>query len=649
MHRTPLPVFALLAATVLAAPQARAATFSVGAEAGCTHATLQAALDALATLPGDHRIKVRAGTHAVPDGMVYAPVATQGTLHIEGGYAACGDTAPGGDVNSDTGRSVFDGAGGLPRSVLRLDINGRVGSVQLRRIVLRGGDAFSTDETYNAGGGLAIRGNASVLLGLGASIRNNGAGRGGGVALIGSRIDSAEPMARADFYITEGAEISNNSAAAEAGGILCGGALPGDGTLRLRHGSIVHVNGSIANNSGRFGSAILCQGSFAGGGYQPRPAEGALAAVIGNSAPDGTIGCAIYASLDLIVPPGGGSERLLGAAHGSSGLLLVANNTGPYSAGLCVQGWGTRGGASPALAQQPRFVIQNAAIVNNTARHGDATLRGGHALEITATELAFLELRPSGHDTDCSFLGACVLLENNTLDGAATPGDVHPLVSGPLRLLRARVRDNDAIGALFRHGGSTAFGAKNLYVETSIVDNNVVRGDGSVLFLLDDLSPPATPSNLMFRHVTLTGNTHDRFLRLEDATTALLRGVVLHAPAPRLLRSGAAPAANLTLANCNHFTTLDDPGWEDATHTGDGDGAPVSLTGALAFDAEFTPPEQLRDKCSVPWVGHFLPIRDFHGRAMGRAWQPVWPTRLADIGAVEFVPPQLFADGFEAP
>ena len=45
----------------------------------------------------------------------------------------------------------------------------------------------------------------------GASVRNNHALKGGGVALIGGMLSSTTP-ARVDLYLTEGASISNNAA-----------------------------------------------------------------------------------------------------------------------------------------------------------------------------------------------------------------------------------------------------------------------------------------------------------------------------------------------------------------------------------------------------------------------------------------------------
>jgi predicted outer membrane repeat protein len=232
----------------------RAVTLTIGSQAGCTNVTLQSAFDTIRTLSGSHELRIMKGNYAVPDGMIYDPVSgiSQSAVFVVGGFTNCADPAPSGDPTADADRAVFNGAGGLARSVLDLEIHGRVGTFQMRRIVLRGGDAGNgSNELYNIGGGMAVHGRASVLLGLGTSIKNNAAGRGGGVALVGSPIGSGSVASafKADLYITEGADITQNSAAAEGGGIYCGGADLSGGANVKRHGTIILVDGTINGNS----------------------------------------------------------------------------------------------------------------------------------------------------------------------------------------------------------------------------------------------------------------------------------------------------------------------------------------------------------------------------------------------------------------
>ena len=61
----------------------------VGTDAGCTHADLDGALNAIRTQTGTHTIRINKGTYAVPNGMVYTPTVNQTAVFIEGGYDNC--------------------------------------------------------------------------------------------------------------------------------------------------------------------------------------------------------------------------------------------------------------------------------------------------------------------------------------------------------------------------------------------------------------------------------------------------------------------------------------------------------------------------------------------------------------------------------
>lgn len=636
-----------------ASNSAMALDLRVGVGTGCTHATLQGALSAIEAVGGSHNIRINAGSYAVPDGMVYQPTVAQAFVVLEGGYASCTAATPSGSATSDAGRSIFSGSGGLGRSVLQLQINGLVGSLQMRRIALQGGDATNTAERYNHGGGLAVYGNASVLIGSGTSIRNNLAGHGGGVALVGSEVFANEALARPDFYIEEGAEIRNNTAVADGGGIYCGGAISivGDPLSRPRHGSIVHRDGSILNNqAGGAGSAINCRGSYAGGGYQPRPRPGALALVANNGGAPGNF-CAIDATLDMVFPANGIDERVLGAEDGSNGLLVISNNSGTRDSGLCVVGWGDRGGASPAPVPMPRFVIQNVWFSNNTvSRAGTSTLAHSSALVVAAP--LELTLRPSGSTTLCAVDTPCVLFENNAV-GIGFPAGVigAAIVAGTgwettVSIERARFTGNIAQEALV-----AVQYANIIYLQqSSVIDGNTVNGTDAVLYALGTPLGTTVPAPLArLKHNTMTGNIHTRFFRLDDNSQLTSQGNVLHAPATRLLRFGDAPAANLTLQWCNYLTTLSDAGYSGATQVADGFGALVSVTGALALGAGFAPPLSLIDQCKTPQA--VFPVSstliDYRGRLFANPIAPVNPNRTADLGAIEYYPEILLQNGFE--
>jgi predicted outer membrane repeat protein len=643
-------------AVILASASAHALELRVGTGTGCTHSTLQAALTAIAGMGGSHNIRINAGNYATADGMVYQPSVAQAFVVLEGGYANCTAASPSGSATTDAGRSIFSGAGGLGRSVLQLQINGLTGSFQMRRIALQDGDALNTTQLYNHGGGLAIYGNASVLLGSGVTVRNNSAGYGGGIALVGGSSFVNDTLARPDLFIDEGAEIRNNTAVADGGGIYCGGALTTTGNPPSvpRLGSIVHRDGSIlSNQAGSYGSAISCRGSYAGGGYQPRPRSGALALVANNGNLSGNY-CAISATLDMVFPTNGAGERVLGADDASNGLLVLSSNTGTLDAGLCVENWGDRGGASPAPGAAPRFVIQNAWFSNNTVAWASLNTVS-YSSALRATGFVNLTLRPSSDSVVCSGSnGPCVLFEYNGLDAGFPAGVVGAVVAvsldwgTALSIERARFTGNVAQEALVELDYQrTAY--RQL---ASIVDGNIVNGANSVLYRAEVRSGAgAPPPTVLLLHNTITANTHSRFFQLDDSSALTSQGNVLHAASSRLLRFGDSPAGNLTLQWCNYLTTTADAGYTGATQVTDGFGTLVTVIGPLTFGADFAPPFALIDQCHTPQV--FFPttatLVDFDGSLFGNPIAPVNPNRTADLGATEFYPDIMFQNGFEAP
>ena len=644
--------FAVLASTAL---PASALELRVGNGAGCTHATLQAALDAIEGVGGDHAIRINAGTYAVPDGMVYQPTVAQGFVRLEGGYANCSATTPSGSPTSDAGRSVFDGTGGLGRSVLEVQANGLVGSFQMRRMALEGGDASNLTNRFNAGGGLAVYGRASVLVGSGVSIRNNVAGNGGGVALVGSRISVNEPLERVDFFIDEGAEIRNNTASVSGGGIYCGGATAvlGDPPVELRHGSVVHRDGAITDNVANQGAALTCIGSYAGGGWQPRPNPGAVALIANNTNTGTTIfsTAVVTATLDLIVDPVDGVRTLGAIGSTNNGFVLLQNNEAFGVGAVNLGGWATRGGASPAPATPPAFRLQNMLFVDNRVRPRTSANPSPSALAWSSN--ASLTLAPSAPAMRCGLLpplGPCVLFDGNGPTGTFAPELRVPAIvsNGQLTLEGAGVSGNEARLALLLAGAPGAF----VTLRSSLVEGNAVGGTEPVLFESD--GGAGGPADVFLSHVTVTGNSHDRYFRIEGSSRAAIQGSVLHnAGAPRPLRFGSAPDANLTLRWCNYLTTLGDPAFTGATQVPDSFGPLVTVTGALVFDATFNPGLALIDRCQPPTTpaasAPFATPFDFYGSAFGFPVAPANPNRLADIGAVEFRPEIVFSDGFELP
>lgn len=632
--RCTLLLVAAFAGTMLRPAVADAVTLTIGPQPACTHATLQAAFDAVRSVSGSHELRVMKGNYAVPGGMIYDPAVgvSQPAVNVIGGYTNCGDGAPSGDPTADADRAVFDGAGGLGRSVLDLVLNGRVGTFQLRRIVLRGGDAGNgADEYYNTGGGLVVRGRASVLLGLGASIKNNVAGRGGGIALVGSPVGSGSVATafKADLYLVEGADITQNVAAAQGGGIYCGGAeLPGGANV-VRHGSIVLVDGYINGNSANLGGAFHCLGSAEiGGGFQPNPDPGRTGWILLNTSTDPSFGCAAgYASLDASIGPDPDGRKSLGAGVGENGMLAITNQSGAAPA-LCLFS-SVNLGTNTVNPAANRFRLRNLYQADHS---------GSGVLALFISGGVDVQVTPSGPATQCSFFAPtpCVSFSNNTQSGTPSPnGTGDPLLqvlAGNLDLERASIRNNSTRRTLL-------VSSANARVSASVFSGNIVNDDGSLFMAY-------AGGDIKMLHDTVYQNSSARFFRLDGGTATAQASIFGSTvpPAPATV-GGTSPPANFTRRWCGYFQSL--AGFNDHSEIADPTVGSFIALGptALVLDANLTPLSlSLTDSCTVETS---VP-RDYYGNTFGLQIEPL-ALAFADIGAVEapMRPDELFRNGFE--
>lgn len=629
-----LIVAALGAASV---DPAQALTVSVGTGAGCDHATLHDAFVAIRTVPGEHHIRIRTETYATPNGTGYVPAVAQTGVYLEGGYTECTDAAPNGDPGAPV--PVFDASGGAATHALDLRLGGLVGTFQLRRMAITGGDAFNgSDERNNVGGGLWVSGPASVLLGRGLVIRNNGAGRGGGVALVGGPVHAGSAIDKVDLYITEGAQVINNGAAGQGGGIYCGGATELGQPSVERHGTIVLVDGTIGFNDAATGGGFDCHGSIeGGGGFQPRPAAGAAALVIGNNSRSQACGAG-NATLDAAQPIDAEGYRSLGAAENSNGLLAIVNNTGIYP-GLCLSGSYQLGTTNRPLGPS-RFRLRNLYVAGQ---------RGEGVNGLTLHDGMQLRVEPSGRRTRCEFftpLDSCVTLADNAFEAVFDP----PVSSASLvwaygidaradlELVRAKVRDNVAHTAMLSQSGGL------MDIESSVFAGNDVlpwagSGLGTSLFYAYN------GGKVRIEHATvLTDTPLDRFFYLQGSSTAVARAGLFASsavPAPANV-GGPAPPAQFTREWCGFFQSTADFGSHSVV-TDPTSGVFTTLApGALQVDpVTFAPGDDLVDRCTPSTA------RDFHGAAFGSvSYYPGDPA--ADIGAVENRDDVIFAYDHEA-
>ncbi len=245
------------------APMALAATYTVGSS-GCTHATIQAAINAAAANPGLDTIRVTRSLAYTAQALV---VNTAESLELAGGYASCAQAVP------DDTLTVIDGGGGGAAPVLRLTTTG-VASLRLSRLRLVGGDVAGDGE----GGGIRYAGSVQSTLELErCEVIGNSAAYGGGIYAVGNG-------SRGRLVLRFGNLVSGNTARVSGGGIYVENAnLTMDepenlvalntataygGGIRALGPSVVTIRsggrgnlGAVYGNTAGYGGGIALQGS----------------------------------------------------------------------------------------------------------------------------------------------------------------------------------------------------------------------------------------------------------------------------------------------------------------------------------------------------------------------------------------------------
>ena len=183
----------LLVSLTVATP-ASASIFKVGTGAGCTHSTIQAAVDAANANPGiDHIILTRSVNYT----QQAVKIQQAQPLTLTGGYAACADGAPSGE------RTIIRGNGGSANSVFTVEPGSA--EVMFDNLFITGGD--ESDNYY--GGGIDFTGSGNLTL-SNVTLTQNTAGYGGGLSARGTGADAT--------VLLMGDTIINNNLATQDGG-----------------------------------------------------------------------------------------------------------------------------------------------------------------------------------------------------------------------------------------------------------------------------------------------------------------------------------------------------------------------------------------------------------------------------------------------
>jgi hypothetical protein len=424
---------------------AAATTYAVGSGAGCTHATVQEAINAavIDTGSGPHLIKLTTGTISVPNGLTLHNAVTD--IIIEGGYSSCAGT-----LGSNT-RTVLDAAGGADGTVLDIRYFGAPASrsIHLSRLDITGGTGESGIFDSSEGAGLELRGNLQVFLEQATHVRDNRANRGAGILIQGG-------PGFVDLTLRDQSSISGNIAATDGGGVWCYNL----GVIELYDASVDF------NQAGRDGGGIWLGTQCALIAGSPFSPPGEIVLLDNNSA--GTIyggrGGAVFYQSSLAGP----ATYELDLQGTPTSPILLINNRAMCNASPCASGSG-EGGAIYAEGLAAHSVPMS---VKDTTFYNNSAGLSGSAISVKRG----VRLALAGSAARCNGLGFGLC--SAVVGGDTTAIDVFdnvstsPAVASSVDIRRTRFTANagrNVINAFAWYNNAAL-----LAVVDSIFDNNTV-------------------------------------------------------------------------------------------------------------------------------------------------------------------------------
>ena len=187
-------IWGSLLISLVGASPVGASTFKVGTGTGCTHSTIQAAVNAANANPGLDFIII---TRSLGYTAQAVKIQQAQPLTILGGYATCTTTVPSGE------RTIVSGNGGSADSVFTVETGAE--NVKFDNLFIRDGD----DSNIHYGGGIDFTGSGELTLNN-VTLTQNTAGYGGGLSARGTGSDAAVRFM--------GETIINNNLATQDGG-----------------------------------------------------------------------------------------------------------------------------------------------------------------------------------------------------------------------------------------------------------------------------------------------------------------------------------------------------------------------------------------------------------------------------------------------
>ncbi len=332
-----IPVRAVLLACLMTqGGSVFASIFTVGTGTGCTHGTIQSAINAANAAPGADTVRLTRSLTYQPEANT---INASGNLNLVGGFATCTQAA------TDSIKTVVSGAGGAAEPVFRIFAGTGI-VVKLRHLTITLGD----EDGGGAGGGIYFQGNG-VLEIIESTISNNTAAYGGGIYARGTGSD-------AELVISESTIISANTARYSGGGVSITG--PIEMTMTAPN-SIIAFNEALGQLAGTGYGGGLEVGSEAIA-YIGTSGFGGLGAIYGNTAIDG-------GGIAIVSGNGGGADALvhLFTTNPSLPVSVRGNYASDTGGGVYLQSYS--GASSGSIG---RLCAWDFRFEDNAARDGSA-------------------------------------------------------------------------------------------------------------------------------------------------------------------------------------------------------------------------------------------------------------------------------------
>ncbi|MEO6076886.1 MAG: hypothetical protein ABIP56_08790, partial [Dokdonella sp.] len=462
----------LLIGIAVAAP-AWASTFRVGTGTGCTHSTIQAAVDAANANPGLDDIVL---TRSVNYTQQSIQIQQAQPLTISGGYPDCTATQPSGVF------TTVNGSGGSANSVFIITTGNA--DILMERLIIRGGDETAATAR---GGGIEYSGRGSLSL-SDITITANTSGYGGGISFIGNG-------GNAELLVLGNMQVIGNTALRDGGGIH----VSGSATLRMSEPNSLIFNNDAAGTVFPYGyGGGLCvvapaSADIRSGGIGTGDSLGVISM---NRARAGG-GIAVLASQTSEV-----NTTVYVSSNDSSRALLIDSNFARVAGGA-IYADGHSSGTVFGSNSETYVKLRNTNLIGNSAPVGAvAFLASNSSTGLTRSG----EFEFNYSDFPCTATAKCNRIEGNFARneaGQRTDGAlIHGTDSANVYVTRAHVSDNlarsfldinsgrfvtvrntlvegnDFAAAVFQFPGRQQNGAAQLNHVT--VTDNVIGGPGVI-------------------------------------------------------------------------------------------------------------------------------------------------------------------------